>query len=119
MGSVVLAGLLLKLGVAGLIRLMNLFHLQPGQVFLFLGLGGAAIAGASIVFQRDLKALVAFASINHMNFLLAALQTHATLSQESSWWLALVHGVVASFLFSLAGGARRKARTRTLYLVTG
>jgi len=82
MGSVVLAGLLLKLGVAGLIRLINLFHLQPGQVFLFLGLGGAAIAGASIVFQRDLKALVAFASINHINFLLAALQRHATLSQE-------------------------------------
>jgi len=118
-GSVVLAGLLLKLGVAGLIRLINLFHLQPSQAFLLLGLGGAAIAGASIVFQRDLKALVAFASINHINFLLAALQTHTRFSQERRWWLALVHGIVASFLFSLAGGTRRKARTRTLYLVTG
>jgi NADH-ubiquinone oxidoreductase chain 4 len=81
-GSVVLAGLLLKLGVAGLIRLINLFHLQPRQAFLLLGLGGAAIAGASIIFQRDLKALVAFASVNHMNFLLAALQTHTRFSQE-------------------------------------
>jgi len=70
------------LGVAGLIRLINLFHLQPSQAFLLLGLGGAAIAGASIVFQRDLKALVAFASINHINFLLAALQTHTRFSQE-------------------------------------
>lgn len=69
-GSIILAGLLLKLGGYGLIRLNSLIVSPLGQFYYMLfvtcGLIGGVMTSLMCLQQRDLKALVAFSSIGHM-----------------------------------------------------
>ena len=68
-GSMVLAGVTLKLGVYGIIRLLRVVvegHVVWGQVFMVVGAVGSIIMGLVCLRQGDLKALIAYSSVSHM-----------------------------------------------------
>ncbi len=122
-GSVLLAGLLLKLGGYGLIR-WGLELLPDGflkvQWFVF------AVAMVSIVWgawvslaQRDLKRLVAYSSINHMGIVLLAIATYSSLGLTAAVLLMFAHGIVSALLFMVSGSVHHAFGTRDVNRVGG
>ncbi len=129
-GSMILAGVLLKLGAYGFLRLV--LPLYPVEAQQFSG-WLAGLAAAAIVFgalgafgQRDFKRLVAYSSINHMGFVVlgvaaAARATNSALDVMSAN-LALngavmqmfSHGLSAAGMFFLVGVLYERTHTRNL-----
>jgi proton-translocating NADH-quinone oxidoreductase chain M len=117
-GSVLLAGLLLKLGGYGLIRWAVLvlpagFH--EAQPVLFV-IAFATIAWGSIVSlaQRDLKRMVAFSSINHMGIVLLAIALGSSLGLLAAVLLMFAHGIVSALLFMVSGSVHHTFGTRDI-----
>jgi len=117
-GSVLLAGLLLKLGGYGLIR-WAVEVLPTGfandRPILF-AVAFASIAWGSIVSlaQRDLKRLVAFSSINHMGIVLLAIALNSSLGLLAAVLMMFAHGIVSALLFMTAGTVHHTYGTRDI-----
>jgi NADH-quinone oxidoreductase subunit M len=125
-GSVILAGVLLKLGTYGLVRFVlqmtpDAFRaLAPLVVVLgvFSALYGAFVALA----QTDLKRLVAYTSVNHMGYVVLGVAVAAAATDQSARSRALdgavlqmvSHGVVTGALFLLVGMLQDRAHTREM-----
>jgi proton-translocating NADH-quinone oxidoreductase chain M len=122
-GSVLLAGLLLKLGGYGLIR-WAVEVLPSGFAHDRLLLFAAAfvsIAWGSVVSlaQRDLKRLVAFSSINHMGIVLLAIALDSSLGLLAAVLLMFAHGIVSALLFMSAGTVHHTFGTRDIPAIGG
>ncbi|HYA10105.1 MAG TPA: NADH-quinone oxidoreductase subunit M [Thermoplasmata archaeon] len=117
-GSVLLAGLLLKLGGYGLIR-WAVEVLPTGfandRPILFV-VAFVSIVWGSIVSlaQRDLKRLVAFSSINHMGIVLLAIALNSSLGLLAAVLLMFAHGIVSALLFMTAGSVHHTFGTRDI-----
>jgi proton-translocating NADH-quinone oxidoreductase chain M len=106
-GSILLAGVLLKLGACGFLRVsLSIF---PAATFYFLPFI-KAIALFSVVYaswvalrQTDMKRLVAYASIAHMNIAVLGLFTNTKEGVMGAIVIFLAHGFVSSALFFLIG----------------
>lgn len=105
-GSMVLAGVLLKLGSYGLIRFSCVLQsLLGGFWFLlvwFVFLGGV-FGGLVAVFQSDRKSLVAYSSVSHMGLLTGGLLRGTVLGLFSGFLIVLCHGLISSLLFYFIG----------------
>lgn len=131
-GSMILAGVLLKLGAYGFIRLV--LPLFPAESARFSG-WLAVLATAAIVFgalaaaaQKDFKRLVAYSSINHMGFVVLgiaaaawvggqaapALKESAVISLNGSVLQMFNHGLSAAGMFFLVGVLYDRSHTRKL-----
>jgi len=102
-GSVILAGILLKLGTYGMYRfLLPLFPVvsQYFSVFVFvLCLIGILYISYTILIQTDLKKIIAYSSIIHMSFVVAGLFSFTYYGIEGAMLMMVSHGFVASGLF--------------------
>lgn len=122
-GSVLLAGVLLKLGGIGFIRFMiptlpaftaNVFPLVSCMClvsFLFSTL--------STIRQIDLKKIVAYSSIAHMAVVTLAIFSQSEFSAYSSTFMMVAHGLVSPGLFLLVGLLYERAHTKFLLYFTG
>ncbi len=119
LGSVVLAGLLLKLGTFGLCLLLFLSFNFYFWGFEWLAILGIFVGGFVCCFQRDGKSLVAYSSVCHINFLVVVLLSYFVMGKLSSYLLILAHGVVASILFWFVGVIFHLSFSRRIYWLRG
>ncbi len=125
-GSMILAGVLLKLGAYGFLRLV--LPLYPEQAKTFAG-ALAFLATAAIVFgafgsygQTDFKRLVAYSSVNHMGFVVLGIAAAAAAAGTNDAHIALDgailqmfnHGLSAAGMFFLVGVIYERTHTRNL-----
>jgi len=115
-GSVILAGILLKLGTYGLIRF--LFPLFPFACFYYaplvysLSVIGIIYSSITAIRQSDFKRIIAYTSIAHMNLVIVGLFSFHIISLEGAILQSISHGFVASALFLLIGVVYDRYHTR-------
>jgi len=114
-GSVLLAGVLLKIGTYGFVRIA-LPEVPQGARVLAPWLGTLAVAGilyGSLVClaQTDLKRLVAYSSVGHMGFVLLGIATLTPVGVNGALFANVGHGLVTGLLFFLVGGVEERTGT--------
>ena len=122
-GSVILAGVLLKLGTYGFIRFS--LPLFPQASFYFAPLV-YTIAAIGIVYtsftairQTDFKRIIAYTSIAHMNLVMLGIFSFNNIGIEGAIFQSLSHGFVASALFLVIGVVYDRYRTRLVQYYGG
>ena len=121
--SVLLAGLLLKMGGYGLIRFNLLFFPAATNVlwpyFAAIGLV-TMIYGASVaIAQRDLKRMIAMTSINHMGYVLLGAFTLNGIGLSGAVFQMFNHALAIGILFLMSGYIHEHAGTRNIDELTG
>lgn len=117
-GSVLLAGVFLKLGTYGLIRLC--VQMQPDsteRVAPYLaaaGVVGIVWSALACYAQDDLKRLVAYSSIGHMGFVVLALSTMSQIGIAAAVFGSVAHGLVTGLLFFCAGSLKERFGTASM-----
>ncbi len=121
--SVLLAGILLKLGTYGLLRFgLGLFldawvHIAP---WLAIWAAVSALYGASCaIAQQDMKKVVAYSSIAHMAFILLAYAATTRLSIIAANAQMISHGLISAMLFLLVGIVYKKTGSRDVTYLRG
>ena len=115
-GSVILAGVLLKLGTYGFIRFS--FPLLPEACFYFtpfvyaLSAAGIVYASFTAIRQTDFKRIIAYTSVAHMNLVMVGLFSFNVIGIEGAILQSLSHGFVASALFLIIGVVYDRHHTR-------
>lgn len=111
-GSVLLAGVLLKMGTYGLVRVaIPILPFGAGVLAPVLGacgVVGIVYAGLACLAQRDLKRLIAFSSVGHMGFLLLGIATLTPVGINAALFGNIAHGVITGLLFFLVGGVKER-----------
>ncbi len=121
--SVLLAGLLLKMGGYGFIRVsLTLFPDVTGivsPVYISLGLISIIYAGIVATMQDDLKRLIALTSINHMGYVLVGAYTALPIGIAGSVFQMFNHACAIGLLFLLSGVLHENAGTRLVSHLKG
>ena len=117
-GSVILAGVLLKLGTYGILRFS--FALFPTASFYFTPLV-YSIASVGVIYtsltairQTDFKRILAYTSVAHMNLVIIGMFSFTNIGLEGAILQSLSHGFVASALFVIVGVVYDRHHTRTV-----
>ncbi|GIE33527.1 NADH-quinone oxidoreductase subunit M [Actinoplanes italicus] len=122
-GSVILAGVLLKMGTYGLIR-VAVGVAPDGAAWASPVLGilatVAIIAGALICLrQTELKRLIAYSSVGHMGFVLLGVATLSVTGIQAALVGNIAHGLITGLLFFLVGAIKDSAGTGSLNQLSG
>ncbi len=123
-GSMLLAGVVMKLGAYGALRAaMNLFPqgfaMWRGAIAV-LAVIGIVSAAAIALRQRNLKFVIGYSSVSHMGFVLLGLATANTLGIGGAVLQMFSHGIIAALLFAVVGRMiYERTHTRDLHALAG
>ncbi|MCB0326383.1 MAG: NADH-quinone oxidoreductase subunit M [Bdellovibrionales bacterium] len=114
--SVILAGVLLKMGVYGVFRICYPFFPDAAQWFApilaILAVINILYGGLCAMNQKDIKKLVAYSSVSHMGYCLLGLAAMTFMGLEGSLFQMFTHGTSTAMLFLLVGVIYDRAHTR-------
>src|SRR5678816_4534030 len=117
-GSVLLAGVLLKMGTYGLVRFNlplfpNISHLFAPLISL-LAIVGIIYGALVAMVQPDVKKLVAYSSVSHLGFVVLGIFSFTTQGMEGAIYQMLNHGISTGALFLLVGVIYERRHTRLI-----
>lgn len=118
-GSVILAGILLKLGSYAMIRLLLgfIYNISYDVVFfvLVLALVGFLYASMVALSQIDIKKIIAYSSVAHMNFSLFGFLSYSLVGVTGMFFLMFGHAITSGALFLGVGVLYDRYKTRLLF----
>lgn len=121
--SMILAGLLLKMGSYGLVRInLGFFPEAVGTLAAFImALGCFNIVWAAIacLVQQDMKRIIAFSSVSHMGFVLLGLGSLSAVGLSGAVFQMISHGFISAALFFLVGVLYDRCHTRQIAEIGG
>jgi proton-translocating NADH-quinone oxidoreductase chain M len=115
-GSVILAGILLKMGIYGMYK--TIWSFLPVTTYYFLplivsmSLLGILYTALATIRQNDLKKIIAYSSVGHMGFCTLGLVTYNTNAISGALYLMISHGLISSLLFICIGLLYDRYKTR-------
>jgi len=122
-GSVVLAGVMLKLGTYGLLRFGLYLFPEAARwsrpLFLTLGVIGITYGAIVATMQRDLKRLVAYSSVAHLGFIVLGTFAFTSQALSGSVLQMINHGISTGALFLLVGMIYERRHTREISALRG
>jgi NADH-quinone oxidoreductase subunit M len=117
-GSVVLAGVLLKMGTYGLLRVGVGVAPEGARkvapVLAVLAVAAILVGGLVCLAQTEIKRLIAYSSVGHMGFVLLGIATLTATGFQAALIGNVAHGVITGLLFFLAGAIKDRAHTGEL-----
>ncbi|HAF15239.1 MAG TPA: Fe-S-binding domain-containing protein [Blastocatellia bacterium] len=117
-GSVILAGVLLKMGTYGLLRFnLGLFpevSRKFAPVVITLAIIGIIYGALVAMVQPDVKRLVAYSSVSHMGFVVLGLFSFTEMGMQGALYQMLSHGVSTGALFLFVGFIYERRHTRMI-----
>ncbi|MCL4129760.1 UNVERIFIED_CONTAM: hypothetical protein GTU68_054015 [Idotea baltica] len=117
-GSVILAGVMLKMGLYGLIRFaVPVFPaavVETAPIFAALGVIGIVYGALVAWVQTDIKKLVAYSSVSHLGFCVLGFATLNQYGMQGSMMQMLNHGISTAALFFLVGVLYDRKHTREI-----
>nr|YP_010736866.1 NADH dehydrogenase subunit 4 [Macropsis ocellata]WEP24740.1 NADH dehydrogenase subunit 4 [Macropsis ocellata] len=121
-GSMILAGVLLKIGGYGLIRIFFIIEYslyKYSYIWYSLSIYGSLLVGLICFIQGDLKCLIAYSSVSHMGLCLLGLLTMSYWGVLGSYYLMLSHGLCSSCLFMMSNFYYERLHSRSFYINKG
>ncbi|MBF6569483.1 MAG: NADH-quinone oxidoreductase subunit M [Candidatus Binataceae bacterium] len=117
-GSVILAGVMLKMGTYGFVRfaipLFPLIAIQATPLFMALAVIGIIYGALVAMVQPDLKRLIAYSSVSHLGFVMLGLFALDPQGVEGAIYQMLNHGISTGGLFLLVGMIYLRRHTREI-----
>jgi NADH-quinone oxidoreductase subunit M len=116
--SMILAGILLKMGAYGIMRI--LFPILPAEAlqwsFTLAVLGAINVVYGALcaMGQSDLKKMIAYSSISHMGYVLLGIASLSSVGYHGAVLQMVSHGLISAFLFFLVGALYHRAHTRDI-----
>ncbi|MEU8381247.1 NADH-quinone oxidoreductase subunit M [Streptosporangium sp. NPDC048865] len=122
-GSVLLAGVLLKMGTYGFVR-VAIPILPDGAAATAPWLGAFAVVGIvygslACLAQRDLKRMIAYSSVGHMGFVLLGFATLTPVGINGALFGNIAHGLITALLFFVAGAIKERYGTSDMPALGG
>ena len=122
-GSVLLAGIMLKMGTYGFVRIALPVLPEGAQAYApWIGvLGAIAIVYGALacLAQRDLKRLIAFSSVGHMGFVMLGIATLTEIGIQAAIFGMVAHGIITGMLFFCVGSIYDRYHTRQISEIGG
>lgn len=112
---ILLAGLLLKLGTGGFLRIIKSFSFIHSNYWFLISFMGIVIGSFSCIYQRDTKSLAAYSSITHIGFLLICLVFISIEGKISRLIIILSHGYTSTLIFYFIGEYYHSSNRRIVY----
>nr|UPL65593.1 NADH dehydrogenase subunit 4 [Leptocoris augur] len=119
-GSMILAGILLKLGGYGLFRVFSFVtNFSLNYLSLILSLFGGFMVGMLCLSQIDIKSMIAYSSVAHMGLVIGGIMTMNLYGLWGSLLLMIGHGLCSSGMFALANIIYERTHSRSLIINKG
>ena len=121
-GSMMLAGVLLKLGAYGLFRVISFspeIVCEWRWLFIPISLLGASVTRFLCLRQSDFKSLIAYSSVAHIGLLVGGIFSYSVWGWQGALLISVAHGLVSSALFILANLVYLTSWSRSLFIVKG